>query len=286
MGVQGVTGAQGAQGTDGAGNLGAYLYKSTIPADSFVFNRTYTRAYNVATTSLIGAVFEYNKLLGGNHAYRATIDGDYWWLVYYTNVTDRQWVVHNNNDNGFWFPGHPYITRNHVDRGAVPQLPPSDVLYTTDTGGLGGDSAYPFGTYYAAETEVINQQYFPDNSQQGSFTSASHGFSVGNVIVGAATLTSWAKAQANSLANCEDIMGIVVAVPSANEFTLQFTGRLTAGATLITISTGTLYYIDPSTAGTYTSTKPTSTGQFVKPILIGTDNGEAWMLDRTPVEVP
>lgn len=94
---------------------------------------------------------------------------------------------------------------------------------------------------------------------------AGHGFAVGDVIrcVG---LNNFTKAQANSAANAE-VIGIVCSVVSANIFRYQFAGEVTTGGAVVP---GTVYFLDPVTAGAITATAPTTPGQILKPILIAT----------------
>ena len=105
-----------------------------------------------------------------------------------------------------------------------------------------------------------------------SVTQTTHGFSVGQVLKISGTST-YALAQADSVADAE-FVGMVLTVPTANTFTMiisGYTGASTLTGVLDTsgnpLVADTVYFIDPTTAGGITSTKPTANGQVIKPIL-------------------
>lgn len=88
----------------------------------------------------------------------------------------------------------------------------------------------------------------------------SHGFSVGNIVKCTGNNT-YALAQGDSAANAE-VVGIVSLVIDTDNFILLTGGEVTG---LSGLTAGTPYYLDPSVAGAATATKPTTTGQVVKP---------------------
>lgn len=92
-----------------------------------------------------------------------------------------------------------------------------------------------------------------------------HGFAVGDVIRSNGTADQYTKAQANSATNAE-VAGIVTVVTNANNFTYTTEGVITTGVP--TNTAGTVYFLDPSSAGAITATKPTTSGQVIKPVLI------------------
>ena len=85
--------------------------------------------------------------------------------------------------------------------------------------------------------------------------------------------SAWVKSQADSDTNA-DVDGIVVNVIDVDNFEYQipwvtldgFTSGLTAGTT---------YFLDPTTAGAYTTTEPTTVNQVSKPVLRSLSTTEA-----------
>lgn len=94
-------------------------------------------------------------------------------------------------------------------------------------------------------------------------TQTAHGFVVGNIVKCTGNNT-FALAQADTAADAE-VVGMVTTVIDANDFLLTVGGVITG---LTGLTAGLAYYLDPSVAGGYTSTKPTTTGQVVKPVFI------------------
>lgn len=103
-------------------------------------------------------------------------------------------------------------------------------------------------------------------------TQSSHGFSVGDILY--LSGSTYTKAIATSLAASE-VVGIVSVVNSSDTFTLCLNGLLTTG--LSGLSAGTLYYLSPSSAGTATSTEPTTNGQVSKPVYIAASSTTAYL---------
>jgi len=92
---------------------------------------------------------------------------------------------------------------------------------------------------------------------------------------------NWTLAQADSLSNAEAI-GVVDEIIDANTFvvvTHGYTSKLSG------LTADTVYYLDPSTAGALTATKPTTIGQIAKAILYAKSATEVYVYDRTGVEV-
>lgn len=114
--------------------------------------------------------------------------------------------------------------------------------------------------------DVATKNYVDNNIPSGSeieVNQAGHGFSVSDVLkcTGANT---YALAQADSSANAE-VAGIVTAVADTDNFTLSIGGQITG---LSGLTAGAVYFLDPSTAGDYTATEPTTNGQISKPLFI------------------
>ncbi len=92
-----------------------------------------------------------------------------------------------------------------------------------------------------------------------------HGFAVGDIVKVTGTDT-YAKAKADNVADAEAV-GIVTVVTDANNFSLTLSGQVT---TLSGLTAGTVYFLDPSTAGNFTATAPSTVGQVNKPMLVAT----------------
>jgi len=98
-----------------------------------------------------------------------------------------------------------------------------------------------------------------------SYTQASHGFVVGDVLKISGT-NAFAKAQADSVANSRTV-GIVTAVADSNNFTITFQGLITAGVPAQ--AAGTVMYLSSATAGLLTATAP---GTNDTPVLVVLEN--------------
>lgn len=115
-------------------------------------------------------------------------------------------------------------------------------------------------------SNVLNiPQYSGASAVTQSVGQTAHGFAVGNVIRSNGTADQYTKAQADSAADAE-VIGIVSTVIDANNFIYTTEGIITSGVP--TNTAGTVYFLDPSTAGALTSTKPTTAGQVVKPLVV------------------
>jgi len=101
---------------------------------------------------------------------------------------------------------------------------------------------------------------------QRTVTQAGHGFSdpISSVTIVRHNGTSWVKAQADSSANSESIW-VVIKVIDTDTFIVQKMGEL--AITGWGLSANTVYFLDPDTAGTITTTKPSTTGQIVRAII-------------------
>jgi hypothetical protein len=104
-----------------------------------------------------------------------------------------------------------------------------------------------------------------------SISQAAHGLAVGDWV--RLSGTSYVKAQADSAANAE-VVGVVNSVAGAANFTLTVAGRVTG---LSGLTAGTVYYLDPSTAGAITATEP-SGANVSKPVLIADSTTAGWVL--------
>ena len=100
-------------------------------------------------------------------------------------------------------------------------------------------------------------------SFQFSFHQVAHGLSVGNVIR-INTSGHYVVAQANNTANATSVVGVVINVIDADNFTYQFGGVVD---NFVGLTVGDPYFLDPATPGGYTSTVPTTPGQVVLPLF-------------------
>lgn len=89
--------------------------------------------------------------------------------------------------------------------------------------------------------------------------------------------TGYTKAKADSEANAQ-VAGYVHSTSGANAFALVQSGYVYNG--LAGLSAGTLYYLSPTTAGAITSTKPSTGGQVVKPVLIADSATSGYVLPQ------
>lgn len=100
-----------------------------------------------------------------------------------------------------------------------------------------------------------------------------HGFSVGDWV--RHNGTSYTEAQADTAANAESV-GIVSAVADVDNFTLTQVGHVTG---LSGLTAGTVYFLDPSTAGAQTATEPTTESEVSKPVLVADSTTSGWILN-------
>ena len=123
------------------------------------------------------------------------------------------------------------------------------------------------GTYLSANVTVNSYGLITNISNGGegavSFpvNQTAHGFIVGTILK-VASANTYAGAKADRLSNSEQV-GIVSQVIDANNFILQTNGLATAFTGL---TAGTTYYLDTATAGAFSATIPSVTGQVIKPI--------------------
>jgi len=97
-------------------------------------------------------------------------------------------------------------------------------------------------------------------------TQVGHGFTdpTSSVCVVRHNGSQWVKAQANLPENAEAIW-VVIEVVSADVFKIKKVGQI--DITGWGLTAGTVYFLDPDTAGAITSTKPSTTGDIVVAVL-------------------
>lgn len=93
-------------------------------------------------------------------------------------------------------------------------------------------------------------------------TQASHGFTAGQSL--ALSGTTYVTAKADSVSNAE-VVGIISSIVNTNVFQLTTNGKVTG---LSGLTAGTVYFLDPTTAGALTATIPSTNGQVIKPLLV------------------
>lgn len=98
-------------------------------------------------------------------------------------------------------------------------------------------------------------------------TQTAHGFVAGDVI--RHNGTSYVKAQADTVANSENVVGIVSAAPSADVFRFTLPGFITGTG----YTAGASYYLSDTTAGLTTVTAPATVGTTIVPLGVGLPGG-------------
>lgn len=101
-----------------------------------------------------------------------------------------------------------------------------------------------------------------------------HGLSVGDVVRSSGVAGEYTKAQADSESN-SNVVGIVTTVTDVDNFTITTHGEVTAAVP--TQSAGTVMYLSESSAGTLTTTEPSSSGEISKPLVVIIESGTRMM---------
>lgn len=146
---------------------------------------------------------------------------------------------------------------------------------TTMTGMIDDDTFASASASTAASSESIKA--YVDANSGGSGISlevnqVGHGFAVGDWLYHNGT--QYVKAQADD-PNTSESLGVVVAVPDVDNFTLQAAGFV--DGLLSGLTAGDVYYLDETTAGAITNTAPTAIGEVVKPVFVATDTDSGWI---------
>jgi hypothetical protein len=157
----------------------------------------------------------------------------------------------------------PVLSTNTNDDGIVFQY--RGALITSGFTGTTG------GTVTTASGERIEKE----------FTQAAHGFGIGDVVIYSGG--TYVKAIADGTQDGE-VFGVVTEVPSSSGFTVTFAGYVT-GLTSAGLSTNTTYFVSDTVAGQLSTTKPTTEGHIVKPILATTTVDEALVFQYLGVTV-
>lgn len=118
-------------------------------------------------------------------------------------------------------------------------------------------------------------KYFPAGGTQATNTIESinqigHGFVGGEIVRSAGVDNVFTLAQADNAVNAE-VIGMVVAVADANNFSLLTHGEVT---TFVPAQpAGTVMFLDPGIPGALTTTETTTAGEVSKPLLVIEANG-------------
>lgn len=107
-----------------------------------------------------------------------------------------------------------------------------------------------------------------------SITQTAHGFAVGDWLY--LNSTTYTKAIASSAAAAE-VIGVVSVVTDANTFTLTLPGSYVTG--LSGLTSGTVYFLSPSSAGAITATEPSTVGQVSKPLLTASSSSTGYVVN-------
>ncbi len=137
--------------------------------------------------------------------------------------------------------------------------------------------------YLATDTRILYVCYSSGTWTQLSDTKNtslrisknSHGFVVGDILKHDGT--NYVKAQANSEVNAR-ALGIVAVVIDANTFVLNMSGFIEG---LSGLTAGSVYYLSAATAGLLTATKPSTAGNYVRPVLMAISTTTGIILHNT-----
>jgi hypothetical protein len=114
------------------------------------------------------------------------------------------------------------------------------------------------------------------SSIRETITQAAHGFVVGDTL--RRQSGSYTKALADTEANSEETVGVVMSVTDVNTFVLVYRGGITG---LSGLTDGALYYLSAATAGLLTVTAPTTPVTAVKkPVLVATSTTTGIVLNQ------
>ena len=123
-----------------------------------------------------------------------------------------------------------------------------------------------------------------------NYTGSAFAFKLGvitSAVVGAALKmdsSGWGLAQADSDTNAQ-VIGVVSAVSTSTVFTtyeITLDGYMEG---LSGLTPGSMYYLSPSSPGVSTATKPTTAGQFVKPIFIAASTTSGYLINQYAEEI-
>ncbi len=145
-------------------------------------------------------------------------------------------------------------------------------------------------TYYYADDNIMSGEKWRYDG--GSWNNNDMYLEIGttDLVEGEAVRSdsgAFAKAQADSEANSNVFVGFVQNVSAVS---FRTTSTIALPASIIDegisgLTAGSLYYLSPSVAGAITTTKPTTNGQVVKPVLVALSTTSGLILGETGIVV-
>lgn len=124
-----------------------------------------------------------------------------------------------------------------------------------------------------------------DGGNEIEVEQAAHGFTGGEYVKSSGVAGEYDLAQADTLAHAQGI-GFVTDVSDVNDFTIVQSGYIKSTTLVPAQAAGTVMYLDPSNAGAMIPTRPTTSGQFIKPVAIIIESAVSmWVLSDVPQTV-
>ena len=121
-----------------------------------------------------------------------------------------------------------------------------------------------------------------DGANQIEVEQTAHGFTGGEYVKSSGVAGEYDLAQADTEPHASGI-GFVTEVDGVDNFTITQSGYLKAPTIVPAQTAGTVMYLDPATPGAITATKPTTPGEYVKPVAIIIESAVSmWILSDSP----
>jgi len=130
-------------------------------------------------------------------------------------------------------------------------------------------------TALATEKAIVDYVTNAKVNTAENIAQASHGFTVGTVLRYDSGTSAWVKAQADT-ADHSEALGVVSSVIDSGNFTIAFKGKVTG---LTGLTAGSVYFLSDGTAGLLTTTRPSSDGTVVKPMLFAISSTVGYVLN-------
>ncbi len=151
-------------------------------------------------------------------------------------------------------------------------------------GGGGWPSRGPYPGQVLTDYQGANPGWYHPSAIAEPRFQTSHGFTVGQWV--RYDGTNFVLAQANSETNAE-VVGMVGLVIDANQFVLIGQGASNwCNQNLSGLTPGAVYFLSPTTAGTMTTTEPTTPGQVSKPVMQAITAAGGWILNMRGNVIP
>lgn len=140
-------------------------------------------------------------------------------------------------------------------------------LVTLSVGGTAG--IVSSGITFSGKVSFTGETSLPNTSfKYTGITSGTSGYTFGTVV--RVTSTGYTAAKAND-ADAAEVVGVISARNSSYSI-ITLLGKIEGDFTNVaggTLSPGCVYFLDPSTAGSITTTEPSTVGQVSKPVIVG-----------------